>query len=298
VSTAPIFCILNAGAHSDAAEKRRDELADLFAKQGQMVEILVAKSGDQIISLTQKALSQNCSLLIAGGGDGTMNAVASQLVGTDTPMGVLPLGTLNHFAKDLGIPLKLEDAVANVFAGTRQAVDVGKVHDRIFLNNSSIGLYPGIVVQRETLQRDGASKWPAFGQALIYALWRYSSLRVRLDLGNETLTTKTPLVFIGNNRYEIKAPYLGQRKSLTEGRLCIYQTPRASRAKLLWLALRALLGIAKIADLSERDATQFWIRASARRLRVATDGEVMRMKTPLHYRILPRSLHVIVPVPE
>ena len=122
-------------------------------------------------------------MVVAAGGDGTMNAVASALIGTETAMGVLPLGTLNHFAKDLKIPLELEGAVATIVTGRIVPIDVGEVNGHIFLNNSSIGIYPWIVRERETEQRKGYRKWVAFARASISALKRYSLLHVRLRDG-------------------------------------------------------------------------------------------------------------------
>lgn len=291
-----IACILNANAGSSTAEAQKDELEKLFAENGADVEILLAPEGSEIPKLARKAVSENYERILAGGGDGTINAVASALIGSATPLGVLPLGTLNHFAKDLKIPLALKDAVANALTGRIVRVDVGKVNDCIFLNNSSLGFYPGLVVQREALQRGGLGKWSAFARALISSLARYSALTVRLELDDDrTVRATTPLIFVGNNRYQLAAPNLGERAALDEGKLWVYQAPHAGRARLLWLALRALVGLGAAAELHEQDNTEFWIHARARTLRVATDGEVTRMATPLHYRILPGALAVIVP---
>ncbi|HVG33349.1 MAG TPA: diacylglycerol kinase family protein, partial [Pyrinomonadaceae bacterium] len=136
-------------------------LAELFSERGSDARITLAKSGNEIVELARRAARDDCHTVIAGGGDGTINAVASAVVGTDKRLGVLPLGTLNHFAKDLKIPLDLEGAVSNIFDAHVARVDVGEVNGRIFLNNSSLGLYPSIVRQREKQQeRLGRGKWP------------------------------------------------------------------------------------------------------------------------------------------
>src|SRR5262249_2923094 len=152
------------------------------------------------------------AMIVAGGGDGTIGTVAAAVAGTETALGVLPLGTLNHFAKDLGIPLDTAAAIHTLFTGRIAQVDVGRVNDHVFVNNSSLGLYPRIVQQREALQRHGASKWIAFAQALIYVLRNHSSIYLKIkvdDAGTEF--RKTPFVFIGNNKYEIAGLDIGKR---------------------------------------------------------------------------------------
>ncbi len=292
---ASAVCILNGAAHSDQAQKRHDELGMLFEKQVQPVDILVARKGGDLARLAEDAVSRGSKLLIAGGGDGTINAVAGAVVGSDAALGVLPLGTLNHFAKDLNIPLALADAVDTALNGREIQVDVGEVNGAIFLNNSSLGLYPGLVVRREALQREGHGKWRAFAHAVGHSLRRYSPLTVHVKVEGETTPSTTPFIFIGNNRYTFSAPHVGERKVLDAGRLWLYQAPHATRVDLLRLALAALAGKASSAELTERDATGFEIRARSHNLRVATDGEVTTMASPLRYRILPRALRVRVP---
>jgi diacylglycerol kinase family enzyme len=167
--------------------------------------------------------------------------VAGALVGTDTALGVLPIGTLNHFAKDVGIPLDLDAAIRNVFTRQIAIVDVGEVNGRVFVNNSGIGLYPHIVRQREEQQRHGHVKWVAFVLAVGSVLRRYSRLRVRVHMDEaEALARVTPLSFVGNNKYEVAGLEIGRRTSLDSGRLWVCSAPRTSRRSLMRMALRAL----------------------------------------------------------
>jgi diacylglycerol kinase family enzyme len=291
-----IGCILNATAGSNGAGTLKSDLEKLFTERGADVEVILVREGGDIAKIAARAVEQKSSRLLAAGGDGTLNAVASALVGTETALGILPLGTLNHFAKDLNIPLVLKDAVATALTGAIVRVDLGEVNGRIFLNNSSLGLYPGLVVQRESLQRSGLSKWTAFARALVFSFWRYAGLTVRLDGSGERRTiVSTPFIFVGNNRYRVSTPHMGERKCLDGGRLWLYQAPHAGRLRLFGVALRALFGLADATELNEQAIEEFWIHTRASRLRVATDGEVTRMTTPLHYRILPRALAVLVP---
>lgn len=293
------MCILNATAGSNRAAAQRETLDKLFAEHGHNVRIVVARDGTSIVREAKDATARECDVVIAAGGDGTVSAVACMLASTDAVLGVLPLGTLNHFARDLKIPLALADAVANIFSGTVTSIDIGEVNGQKFVNNSSLGLYPGIVQVRESLQKTGHHKWPAFARALVDALWRFSPLSVRLAAAqaHEKKTT-TPFVFIGNNRYELATPNAGTRPTLQEGQLWVYQAPHAGRAKLIGLALRALFGHPKRGELETFATTEFWIRSRKRHLRIANDGEVMKLATPLHYRSIPGALRVIVPLPE
>jgi diacylglycerol kinase family enzyme len=211
-------------------------------------------------------------------------------------MGVLPLGTLNHFAKDLNLPLELEAAVATIVTGRTVHIDVGDVNGHIFLNNSSIGIYPWIVRERETEQRKGYRKWVAFARASASVLKRYSLLHVRLRTeGHDEAEVLTPFVFVGNNRYESQGFNIGQRSALNEGQLWVCRAPPASRSRLLVLAIKHVFGSARIPDLEIFDALDISVRTRASRLAVATDGEVILLEPPLHYRIQPGALKVIVP---
>jgi diacylglycerol kinase family enzyme len=236
-------------------------------------------------------------IVAAGGGDGTMNAVASVVAGTGTMFGVLPMGTLNHFAKDLGIPLGLDDAIRNVAEGKAVPVDVGEVNERIFLNNSSLGLYPDIVRDRELQQRRlGRGKWLAALWATISALRRYPFLSVRLTLDDTLHLRRTPFVFIGNNEYTMEGLSIGERSRLNGGKLSLYVAQRPDRLGLVRLAWRALCGrLAQERDFDVVTTESMQIDTRKKRIRVATDGEVTVMLTPLRYRIRPAALMVIVP---
>jgi diacylglycerol kinase family enzyme len=211
----------------------------------------------------------------------------------------LPLGTLNHFAKDLCIPLALDQAIANLAHGKALKIDVGEVNQRIFLNNSSLGLYPDMVRDREKQQRRlGRGKWLACGWATLAALRRYSFLSVRLCVDGEQHARRAPFVFIGNNEYVMQGFDIGERRRLDGGALSLYVAQRPGRLGLLRLALRAVFGrLAQARDFDMLLATDIEIATRHKRLRVATDGEVTIMATPLRYRIRTGALTVIVPAP-
>ena len=296
--TRVITCILNGTAGTSAAAEMRQQLAGLFEERGTPVTILVAEHGDQIPQLTSRAIQEGATIVVAVGGDGTGNCVANIVLKNDGVLGVLPGGTLNHFAKDLGIPCDLAAAVDALLAGQTARVDVGEVNGKIFLNNSSLGLYPAVVRQREEFQKKGHAKWSAFAAAATFAMLRYRHLYVRLEGdGMSEVEETTPFVFIGNNEYQLSGMRLGKRDRLDTGELWIYRAPRASRLSLMAMTVRALCGVQDRRELAVVRAKALRIRTRRHRIHVARDGEVDTMEGPLHYRIRPKALSVIVPKP-
>jgi diacylglycerol kinase family enzyme len=217
-------------------------------------------------------------------------------VGSEKTLGVLPLGTLNHFARDLKIPNDLEHAAHAIVSGHTVSVDVGEVNGRIFLNNSSLGLYPTIVREREKQQKLGSGKWPAFIWAAVTAFRRYPFLDVRLSVDGKEFHRRTPFVFVGNNEYVMESLNIGLRDCLDRGQLSLYIAHRTGRWGLVRLALRALLGrLREEKDFLAMCTPEVKIETRRKRLRVAYDGEVDVMETPFHYRVRPGALRVIVP---
>jgi diacylglycerol kinase family enzyme len=173
---------------------------------------------------------------------------------------------------------------------------VGKVNGRIFLNNSSLGLYPTIVREREKQQRLGAGKWPAFVWAAVAALRRYPFLDVRLSADGKEFSRRTPFVFVGNNEYLMERLTIGMRECLDKGQLSLYMAHRTGRWGLLRLALRALFGrLREDKDFLAMCTNELRIQTRHKHLRVAFDGEIETMETPLHFRVMPGALRVIVP---
>jgi diacylglycerol kinase family enzyme len=295
---APLPVIINATAGTGHAEAECEKLSRMFASLGVDAKILPARGAD-LVDLARRVAGEKPTTIVAGGGDGTMNAVASAIAGTDIALGVLPLGTLNHFAKDLHIPLGLEDAARTVVEGHTARIDVGEVNGRVFINNSSLGLYPHIVRARKEQQRRlGRSKWAALAWASLTVLRRSPFLSVRLKVEDEDRRYRAPLVFIGNNVYVMEGFDIGSRERLDAGVLSLYVVQRSGRWALLGLALRALFArLHPAKDFDALTARHVIVETRHRHLHVATDGEVTVMDTPLEYRTRPRSLTVIVPAP-
>jgi diacylglycerol kinase family enzyme len=292
----PIAVIINASAGVGYTPDWVNNLTEIFRRGGLDVHITLARDGAEIVSTAKRAITEKPATIIAGGGDGTINAVASALVGTTIALGVLPLGTLNHFAKDLRIPLGLEEATHTIIAGHTIQVDAGEVNGRIFLNNSSLGIYPSIVRDRENQQKWlGRSKWTAFVWATLTILRRYPFLNVRVTANGKEHARLTPFVFIGNNEYLMEGFNIGERRCLNAGQLSLYLTQRTGRFGLLRLALRALFGrLHQAKDFDALTAQEILIEVRHQHMRIATDGEVNVTDTPLRYRVRSGALRVIV----
>ena len=290
-----IEVIVNASSGTGENSAIEERLNELFARDGLVAHIALGQSGHEIIELARRAALGNADVIVAGGGDGTINSVTSQLLNTKKTLGVLPLGTMNHFAKDLHIPLELEAAVETIIEGHVANVDLGEVNGHIFVNNSSLGLYPSIVRERKKQQRLGWGKWPAYVWAALAVLRRYPFLDIRLNVEGKALSSRTPFVFIGNNEYEMETLDIGGRSCLDAGELSLYVTNRTGRLGLIRLALRALFGgLHQEKDFLAMCTKEIWIGTKHKRLRVALDGEVTVMEPPLHYRVLPGKLRVLV----
>lgn len=237
-----IEVIVNTSSGPGREEGIQYILEQAFASAGAEARITLAQTGAEVLTLARRVAHGDVKTIVAGGGDGTVSSVASAVVGTDKALGILPFGTMNHFAKDLLIPLDLAGAIQTIVAGHEASVDVGDVNGHIFINNSSLGLYPSIVRERERQQRLGWGKWPAYIWAALAVLRRYPFLDIRVGVDGKELRSRTPFVFIGNNEYEMETLNIGGRSCLDKGELSLYMTNRTGRLGLIRLALRALLG--------------------------------------------------------
>jgi diacylglycerol kinase family enzyme len=308
LSRRPALIVLNCAAGTDSKDDIPTKLKELFDEKNFPVTILVIDQDTDLRKAISDEVKGGCQLVVAGGGDGTINAVAEHVRRCSATFGVLPLGTLNHFAKDLGIPAELDKAVDVIINGVPKAVDAGEVNGKIFLNNSSMGLYPQLVRLREAQQVQGRGKWLAFTKSLVSVLIKYKYFRIHLSVNGEEIVRATPLVFIGNNRYKLKGTDLGSRERLDEGVLSINIPHSIGRAGLVMLSVKALLGdVRNDASFDEYVTTEFYIdtrrlrrpkwfsRTKKRLQNIAVDGEVLLLEKPLKYKILPKVLNVLVP---
>jgi diacylglycerol kinase family enzyme len=205
------------------------------------------------------------------------------------------MGTLNHFAKDVGLPLDLEGAVAVIVAGHVRQLDVADVNGRIFVNNSSVGLYPLMVLERKAEQRRGRRKWTAFAIAMLRTWRNYRMVVARLGVDGKEVVVRTPFIFVGNNQYKAEGFQLGGRSRLDGGRLSIFAAPDAGRFEILALPMRALTNnLGSAAPFLAFQTDTVAVDVFRRRVSVALDGEVAVLQAPLEYRVRPRALRAIV----
>lgn len=253
--------------------------------------------GRHIAKAAKAAVAKGARLVIAGGGDGTISCVAGVLAGTKSRLGVLPLGTLNHFARDLKIPTDLAEAAKLIATGKARPVDLAEVNGRVFVNNSAVGLYPLMVLDREAQQSDlGRSKRWAMAVAATRTLLRFSSRRLRLTVNNQTAVVDTPLLFVGNNAYRLEMPGAGTREAIDRGELFVLVLRRKSRLGFCLASVRALFGRARREDAAQIDGVKT-LKVDSRhsKMAVSLDGETLHMKPPLKYKIRPKALNVIAP---
>jgi diacylglycerol kinase family enzyme len=291
--SAPIPVLINAGAGVDPSV---DAVRAALAGVGVPSEI-EALEGRRLTDRARALVRERAPMVVAAGGDGTVNAVAHALVGSGTALGVLPLGTLNHFAKDLGLPVELSAAAAVLARGRVAAIDVGAVNGRCFINNSSIGLYPTLVEDRERQRRElGRRKYVAMAVAIWRALKRLPLLWVRLEAAGRHLSQIVPFVFVGNNEYAFTVVPMGTRERLDRGRLWLYVPSARGRRELFRIFLFALFHRSReTRHLHGLPVIEATVRLRRGLTPVGIDGEIVRLRPPLRYRVLRGALKVVVP---
>ena len=293
-----IVVIGNARAGS-IDEGSADAIRAAFSAHGTDVEVIEA-TGTSLCDAARKAVRQGATVVVASGGDGTVNAVASALAHSGVPLGILPMGTLNHFARDAGIPLALADAVRLILEGDAHPTDAAFVNDQLFINNSSVGVYPLMVRNRDAQRTHlGRSKWWAMILAAASLFRRMPTFPVQVSIGGKSSRYVTPALMVANNRYRLDLPAIASRDSVDDGELVLYVARTQSR----WGVLR-LLGSALVGRLRDHDlfvmmrGAEITVTPDARCCDVSFDGEVASMEGQLVYRIARGALQVIRPVPE
>ena len=285
--------------HKSGLSDKLSEIKEYYAKlstREYFVEISIIDNGYEIHDVARKYASGEWDVIVAAGGDGTISAVAEVLVGSTNTLGVLPLGTLNHFAKDMNIPLILADALDLISTGRRIIkIDVAKCNNTVFINNSSIGIYPKVVALRERFQEQGAQKWMAFLSASRSVLRQIPKISIMLDIDGKRMVRKTSFIFVGNNRYKLEGLNVGSRTMLTGGRLSLWVSQNTTSIGLLLLGIRMLFGKTR----EDRDFSAFYpseieVTTKEKDTLVSLDGEVAQMTSPLRYSIVPNSLSVLV----
>jgi len=294
--------LVNGGAGSvDDEERRTAEIRDAFDAAGAdrvAVDVVAPEEIDATIT-GWWAADPRPDVIVVAGGDGTVNGAAAVAAGTDIVLSVLPLGTFNHFAKDLGLPDDVAGAARAIVAGEVRAVDVAEVNGQVFVNNSALGMYPAMVAIRDEI-RDSRG-WGKVRAVPVACARVLRDLPVhRLDLrgsgGFARDRVRTPFVFVGNGRYDNGDGGTFERGSLGDGVLSVVVARATTRRRLVGVALRAVVaGTRRAGDLDRIDLDELTVDGRPRRLRVARDGEIGWCDLPLRFRCRPGALRVRAP---
>ena len=303
---APLLFVINAASGSNDADTTRQAIETALGQAGRTGEFLFARP-DELAHVAQRAgatASARNTALVAVGGDGTINSVAQAAHARGCAMGVLPLGTFNYFARTHGIPAGVAAAAATLLACAPVPVQVGLVNERVFLVNASLGLYPEMLEDREAYKaRFGRSRLVAFGAALATMLGRHRRLRLRIELGAETREVATATLFVGNNRLQLDQVGLPQAPALDQGRIAAVMLRPVGTFGLLWLLLRGSMGsLGEVGTVESFTFERMVVKPrrllGSGKVKVAFDGEVSRMRAPLEFRVSPRPLYLLKPIPD
>ncbi|HEU4412385.1 MAG TPA: diacylglycerol kinase family protein [Polyangiaceae bacterium] len=288
--------LLNAYAGSLRQVRAVLEARERLRRWAPGAEIVIAGRPEELAPALQRAKTSPAEYIFVGGGDGTLRGVAESIAGTGKVLGVLPLGTVNHFARRLGLPLGLGAALSALEAARPSILGAGEVNGRLFLNNSTLGLYPRVVRARDHLRhRCSLAKWPALARAGARALARPERAWLELVGDEGALTLRSPFVFVTNHDYLLGAlPLLPGGVGPDELGVCAApaETPAARLGLLARIATGTLAACPSLRAFRTRSLAA---RGARPRLHVTLDGEVLTLESPLVYRPRPGVLRVLAP---
>ncbi|HWR15650.1 MAG TPA: diacylglycerol kinase family protein [Terriglobales bacterium] len=288
--------LLNAGSGDQKKREVADQLRSFAQERGLELDVHLV-NGNDIAAQARHARDAGYDTVIAGGGDGTINAVASELIGSGVRMGVLPLGTFNYFARQLGIPQEVPECFSVCSQPDGQDITLAQVNGRVFLNNASIGLYPQILwIREKTYRHWGRSRLAAYW-AVVQAFARPRvNLRLTLTLDGEKHYVKTPMIFVARNSYQLREFELDGPACVDADGFAVFVLPAVGRLGLLRLAWRMLRRrIETPHDIKVLCGRELEIHGARRRATLALDGERFKLNLPLRFRVVPRALRMIVP---
>jgi diacylglycerol kinase family enzyme len=301
----PLFIVFNAASGSADARANCHRLGERLRASGRTHDILLVEPGADLGAVIGRAVHAARAahgVVVAAGGDGTQHAVAQAVWNADLPMAVLPQGTFNYFGRAHGMPTDLDEAVDALLTGRIEAVPLGMAGDRVFLVNASMGLYPKVLQQREQAkQRFGRHRWVAVLSGLATVLRGRSLLTLELHAGGQMRVVRTRTLLVGRNALQWRQLGLHDALAVEPGRLAAITVAPASTWRTLWLVLRGAVGQLDGAPGVDGFAFERLVvqpRRGPRQAKVAMDGEIFRLPTPLEFRIAPRPLQLLVPQPD
>lgn len=303
-SRAPLFVVFNLGSGRGSSNQIGDAVGAACQAEGRPCHLMPVDTPANLPQVAAQAVRRaraEGGIVVGAGGDGTLNAVAQETLGSGCPFGVLPRGTFNYFARTHGIPTVLEEAVQVLLTETPRPVQVGLVNQRVFLVNASLGLYPQMLQDRETWkQQYGRSRLVALGAAVATILRGHRSLKLTVELQGRSRTVRTSTLFVGNNALQMEQVGVPEAAAIDAGELAGISLRPVGKLTLLMLLARGALGRLAEAEQVENFAfSRITVAApsalSRRRLKVATDGEIVHMTLPLTFQVAPEPLLLIRP---
>lgn len=310
-SSAPLRFVVNGKAGSSDADATREVIESTLRDAGRAGEVLFAAPGE-LARVAREAAAQvlaDGSAVVAVGGDGTINTVAQAAHAAGCVMGVIPKGTFNYFAREHGAPLETPEALRWLLAAQPEPVQISAINEQVFLVNTSLGLYPDLLQDRETWKaRFGRSRLVAFGAGMATLLRAQRRLKLSIEWAGQQREVRTLTLFVGNNRLQLEQLGLGNAEQPSEGAAARSQITAVilkpiGTLAMLGLMLRGALGQLGEASGIERFACQSLVVKPSRLLgrrqvKVAFDGEVGWMRSPLTIRVLPQPLWLLKAAPE
>jgi diacylglycerol kinase family enzyme len=311
----PLQIVVNAAAGQLAVEDMRQTMSVVLDEAGRTAHWHVCSPKD-LPAMAQAAAvkaSASHSAVVAVGGDGTLNTVAQAAHASGCAMGVVPQGTFNYFARTHGLPTDPVQATAVLLRAQAVPVQVGAVNERLFLVNASLGLYPDLLEDREAYKaRWGRSRWVAFWAGCATLLRAQHRLRLQIELGGQTREVRALTLFVGNNRLQLQQlgvedaspvpPPVATRSpdATGGGHITAVMLRPVGTLTMLRLMLRGALGsLGDADDVEHFDFHRMAVRparlSASRRVKVAFDGEVDRLRAPLEFRVLQRPLYLLKP---
>lgn len=289
-ATLPVLINRSGGTAAALGAQLEPAVCEAFAASGREIDLELLDGSEMADAIRHHAAA---AVIAVGGGDGTLGNAAQALRGTRSALAILPLGTRNHLARELGIPLDLAEAARIAATGERRRMDLGRAGRRVFVNNASIGIYPQLVRERD---RRKLPKWLGTIPAAWNVLRKMRPHHYRLTIDDERRDLYTALLFVGNNRYSLDPRHLGHRESLEDGRLSLCAIRAGGPAHLIGFAFKVLVGLADgDADFEDLTEARSIVVEGEGEIGVALDGEVMKMELPLALDILPSALGVVAP---
>ena len=309
-TTGPLFIVFNLGSGSGDEARVKAAIRRACDSAGRAFELIGVDDARQLPALAREAVQraqQAHGVVVAAGGDGTLNAVAQAVLGSGCAFGVLPKGTFNYFSRAHGIPSNTAEAMQVLLQASAKPAQVGLVNGRVFLVNASLGLYPKLLEDRESWkQQFGRSRLVAFGAGLATLLRGYRSLRLRIEVQGVTRNVRTPTLFVGNNALQMEQLGFPLAKDIDGGALAAIMLRPVSRLSMLALLLRGAFG--KLGDADQVmgiPCVKLHVHATRsfgpRRVKVATDGEIVWLPMPLEFALSGTPLWLIrpdIPAPE